>query len=117
MYKVITLCVYRKCFRFNTGRVIIVVLIYLQITIFPGNDSVRDVSGKLPTCWQPQLEALRERELCSTLCKVRDDTRFNDEMVEESLKESFVCPDCGRQTNSKKQLYRHAAQVLITKIF
>ena len=38
-----------------------------------------------------------------------------EEMIDPIIRQSFICPDCGRQTNSKKQLYRHAAQVIVYK--
>ena len=34
-----------------------------------------------------------------------------EELVESTFKESYICPECGRETKNKKQLYRHAAQV------
>ena len=63
--------------------------------------------------WQSELEALRERELSSHQVKVlRDDSQYNNETRESKIKQCFVCPECDRETSNKKQLYRHAAQVL-----
>ena len=61
--------------------------------------------------WEPELEALRERELKSNSKKPRDITFEQEETVESTFKESYVCPECGRETKNKRQLYRHAAQV------
>ena len=85
------------------------------ISIATSNYSFEGVKfDKSYTSLEPQLEAMREKELSGFNTKVRrnHDTLKDDDGVKETIKESFVCPDCGRQTNSKKQLYRHASQVL-----
>ena len=41
----------------------------------------------------------------------REITLDEEELVESTFKESYICPECGRETKNKKQLYRHAAQV------
>ena len=46
-----------------------------------------------------------------TSIKVCDDVIDNEEVIESSIVACYICPECGRKTNSKKQLYRHAAQV------
>ena len=61
--------------------------------------------------WEPELEALRDRELKSNMKIIREITLDEDEMIESTFKESFICPECGRETKNRKQLYRHAAQV------
>ena len=61
--------------------------------------------------WEQELEALRERELSSNMKRPREITLDEEELVESTFKESYICPECGRETKNKKQLYRHAAQV------
>jgi hypothetical protein len=73
---------------------------------------LEDSSGNFFNSWQPQLEALKERELLGYHVRVPTESPMNgEEMIDPIIRQSFICPDCGRQTNSKKQLYRHAAQV------
>ena len=52
-----------------------------------------------------------------TSIKVCDDVIDNEEVIESSIVACYICPECGRKTNSKKQLYRHAAQVRTSKIY
>ena len=61
--------------------------------------------------WEQELEALRERELSSNMKRPREIILDEEDFVESNFKESYVCPECGRETKNKKQLYRHAAQV------
>ena len=63
--------------------------------------------------WEPELEALRDRELKSNMKIIREIALDEDEMIESTFKESFICPECGRETKNRKQLYRHAAQVKV----
>ena len=61
--------------------------------------------------WEQELEALRERELSSNMKRPREIILDEEDLVESTFKESYICPECGRETKNKKQLYRHAAQV------